>query len=219
MKLTQSTIFHTKTNRKEEIAEFIEQIIPNSENNPDYLEINTQDKQSIGIKQIKELISWMQMRPFQEENKLAVILEAEKMTTASQNSLLKVLEEPPAKSYLFLATNNPRSLLGTALSRANKITIGATSNGAVQQDIDLIPILSVDPKGQFSKIEEFTKIKDPKERKVQIRQFLEALHLHIRDSEGSKTENLNLIQQTQRALNANSNTKLVLESLFFNFKR
>ncbi|MBN1331609.1 hypothetical protein JW978_01850 [Candidatus Dojkabacteria bacterium] len=220
MKLTQSTIFHTKTELKEEIKEFILQIIPNPFNNPDYYEIDSQDKQSIGIKQIKEMIAWIQNRPFQEESKLAVIFEADKMTLESQNSILKVLEEPPAKSYIFLVTRNPKSLLPTILSRTNLINPRQGRKDQVSPEIDINPIFNEVPQEWLQTIDNFLKIKNPKERKRTISSFLGSIHSHIIEGNSPKGgENLELIAQTERALNANTNMKLILENLFFNFKR
>ncbi|MBD3280752.1 hypothetical protein GF389_04485 [Candidatus Dojkabacteria bacterium] len=223
MKLSQSTIFHTNTNQKEEIARYILELISSTENNPDYLEIGVGDKQSIGIKQIKELISWIQTRPYQEKNKVAVILGAEKMTTESQSSLLKVLEEPPARSYILLATTNPRSLLDTVRSRATLIHVIQETKIELSPSSTLSSFLSIDLQEQVRFMEEIKKIKTPKEKKEAIRQLLDQLHTHILKSSdisrSSMKSNLKLLKQTETALNTNTNTKLLLENLFFNFRR
>jgi DNA polymerase-3 subunit delta' len=49
--------------------------------------------------------------------KTFVISEADRMTDAAANSLLKVLEEPPPDNLLVLCTSNPGAMLDTIMSR------------------------------------------------------------------------------------------------------
>ncbi len=53
--------------------------------------------------------------------KVAIVAYAEKMTVAAANSLLKILEEPPARSVLILVTANFYALLPTIASRVQRI--------------------------------------------------------------------------------------------------
>jgi DNA polymerase-3 subunit delta' len=58
-----------------------------------------------------------------EGYKYGVIVEAERMTIQAQNAFLKTLEEPPAKTQLFLLTSQPGQLLETIRSRVIQITL------------------------------------------------------------------------------------------------
>src|SRR4030065_177170 len=53
--------------------------------------------------------------------KIAVIPPAEGMNIAAANSLLKTLEEPPAKTVLLLVSSQPSRLLPTVRSRCQHV--------------------------------------------------------------------------------------------------
>jgi len=72
---------------------------------------------SVGINQIRALKKFLSLKPYQAKVKVCLILEAEKMTLAAQNSLLKTLEEPPESAWIILLAHQSESLLATILSR------------------------------------------------------------------------------------------------------
>ena len=49
--------------------------------------------------------------------------KADKLTPQAQNSLLKVIEEPPADVYIFLLCEEPSSMLGTVRSRVQNVAM------------------------------------------------------------------------------------------------
>ena len=61
-----------------------------------------------------------------DEYKAVIITDADKLSVQSQNTLLKILEEPPARIVFILATSKKRKLLPTILSRC--IILKAKSN-------------------------------------------------------------------------------------------
>ena len=72
---------------------------------------------SIGIDRVRELQRELALKPFEAERKVAVIDDADALTDAAQNSLLKTLEEPPGQTVILLVATNPNSLLPTVRSR------------------------------------------------------------------------------------------------------
>ncbi len=73
----------------------------------------------LGIDVIRtELIEKVSLKPTMNKAKVFVVYEADRMTRASQNAILKTLEEPPAKTYIFLVTEQLGALLPTIRSRA-----------------------------------------------------------------------------------------------------
>jgi DNA polymerase III gamma/tau subunit len=96
----------------------------NEENyfHPDYLEVAGVD--GIKIEQIRELAYKLSLKPYQAKNKVALIDNADQMSTEAANALLKVLEEPKAYNFIFLITSNANRLPKTILSRCQKITFG-----------------------------------------------------------------------------------------------
>jgi len=90
-----------------------------TENNPDFYLIK--EETSIKIAQIRELKEKISLKPFSAKAIVVVISEADKMTLPAQNSLLKILEEPPVSSRIILTAPGPKTLLPTIISRCQII--------------------------------------------------------------------------------------------------
>lgn len=72
-------------------------------------------KESIGISEVEDLTEWAYKKS--DQLRLIIINRAELLTDQAQNSLLKLIEEPPENVLMALITNNPNSILVTILSR------------------------------------------------------------------------------------------------------
>ncbi|NMC35918.1 hypothetical protein GYA49_02630 [Candidatus Beckwithbacteria bacterium] len=98
-------------------------------------EINTKtttQKASIKIEIIRQLPQIVNKKPFELPKQLCIIDQAQTMTTASQNALLKILEEPGEDTLFFLLTSNHQQLLATIQSRCQVLIAGKTG----KQDLD-----------------------------------------------------------------------------------
>jgi len=84
---------------------------------PDVLILKSDEGKAVGIDRIRELSRELSLKPAQQKQKFAVLLEAQHLTTAAQNALLKTLEEPPAHSQIVLTSPTPEALLPTIVSR------------------------------------------------------------------------------------------------------
>lgn len=78
---------------------------------------------SIGIDQIREVTQKVSLKPYCLPMKIAVFLEAEKLTLPAQNAFLKTLEEPPANTFFILSAPRADNLLLTIVSRCQVITV------------------------------------------------------------------------------------------------
>ena len=88
-----------------------------SKNHPDIIRV-THEKASIGVDDVRiQVNNDIQIKPYSSPYKVYIIDEAEKLTEAAQNALLKTIEEPPAYAVILLLTNNLNALLPTILSR------------------------------------------------------------------------------------------------------
>lgn len=72
---------------------------------------------SIKIKDIREFIRFMSLSKMTGAYKIGIITEGELLTEQAANSLLKILEEPPANSCIIIITPNLYTLLATIRSR------------------------------------------------------------------------------------------------------
>ena len=91
-----------------------------------YKHIVLPENNSIGIDSIREIDQFLSLKvPGNNEIKRFVIIEnAELMTIAAQNSLLKNLEEPPGDTVFILTATHTKALLPTILSRSQAISVG-----------------------------------------------------------------------------------------------
>lgn len=81
-------------------------------------------KTRISIEQLRNLRAWFHRAPYEANRRCAIINDAHLMTEEAQNSLLKLLEEPPARGILILVTENPQGLLDTIHSRLQAVYFG-----------------------------------------------------------------------------------------------
>lgn len=83
------------------------------------LHVIESDKQ-IGVDAIRGAIEKLQDKAHLSHNKVLIMPNAESMTEAAANALLKTLEEPQPKTFLLLLSAEPQRLLPTILSRCEK---------------------------------------------------------------------------------------------------
>lgn len=76
---------------------------------------------TIKKERVEELIHEFSMSSMDNEAKVYVIKDADKMNTSAQNSILKFLEEPNPNHYAFLTTTNYKKILPTIVSRCQMI--------------------------------------------------------------------------------------------------
>ncbi len=93
----------------------------NKKNFPDVMEVSPQ-KDVIKIEQMRLLKSTAYLKPMVGKKRVFIISDAEKMREEASNSLLKILEEPPSFSHIFLCTNNPYLILPTIKSRCQVLS-------------------------------------------------------------------------------------------------
>ncbi len=88
-----------------------------TKNHPDLLWIESQEDKALGVKEAKSVRKHFSFKPLNSKVKIAVIIGADTLSIDAQNSLLKILEEPPANAGLILTATSESNLLPTILSR------------------------------------------------------------------------------------------------------
>ena len=91
-------------------------------------ETSEKTTQSIGIDTVKYIKQKIFLKPFKGTKKMLVIEDAQLLTTEAQNALLKLLEEPPDHTIIFIETTTKEALLPTILSRCQIIELVETQN-------------------------------------------------------------------------------------------
>jgi len=106
------------------------------ENNPDFrivergLNSAKTEAKYISVEQIRELQIFMNSTSAVSDYKISVIYEADLMNLNAYNCCLKILEEAPRDSYIFLITSRPGNIIATIKSRCAKISDFSSSSSA-----------------------------------------------------------------------------------------
>ncbi|MBQ0009995.1 MAG: DNA polymerase III subunit [Ruminococcus sp.] len=112
---------------------------------PDIAYLNRrEDKKTIGVEEVRDLFSTVSLSPSVLDFKAYVIDGADDLTVSSQNALLKVIEEPPQNTYIFLLCENADHLIPTVLSRVQKFSMEVFEAGEVERFLREIPDFSAD---------------------------------------------------------------------------
>ncbi len=96
------------------------------------LEIKRRTPPEIRIDQIREVSRFLSRPPLEAPRSVVVLEQADSMTEAAANSLLKTLEEPGAATLVLIAPS-PDSLLPTLVSRCQRIPFQRLDQSAMVQ--------------------------------------------------------------------------------------
>lgn len=100
-----------------------------SKAHPDFTQVSVpEDKQVIGVDQIRVLGHFLELSCSYSPCRVAVIMGAEHMNVNAANSLLKPLEEPSAHSHILLFSLKPAELLPTVRSRCQLLRLPLPSH-------------------------------------------------------------------------------------------
>ena len=111
----------------------------------------------IKVEQIREIISFIHLTPAESQWRVVVVDGADEMNDESANAVLKILEEPPKRSILFLVAHNADRLLPTIRSRCRRLDLRplgveqvATLIGRYQPDLPPAEIRALSVMGDGS---------------------------------------------------------------------
>ena len=74
----------------------------------------------IGVEEVVKIHHKMSLKPHNGGNKAMVVFGADKLTENASNKLLKLLEEPPTKSFFLLICDQTEGMLPTLVSRCQQ---------------------------------------------------------------------------------------------------
>lgn len=87
-------------------------------NQPDIITVKHEKPASISVDDVRgQINSDIMIKPYSSPYKVYIVPEADLMTEAAQNAILKTIEEPPEYAVIFLLTENADGLLSTIRSR------------------------------------------------------------------------------------------------------
>jgi len=92
-----------------------------SSSHPDYRQLASESGKAIGIDSIRDISSFFSLTSQYGRHQISVVRDADRMTTAAANALLKTLEEPPAGALLLLISEQTSLLPITVRSRCQSL--------------------------------------------------------------------------------------------------
>jgi len=90
---------------------------------PDLTVLDGREKKAYAIDAVRELRQGAWIAPNESERRVLLLEDLQNMPPASQNALLKILEEPPAHIFFLLTATGRAALLDTILSRATTLPL------------------------------------------------------------------------------------------------
>ena len=99
---------------------------------PDIKFISREEGQkNISVDAVREMIDDTPLTPTELDFKMYVFDGAEKLSAQAQNSLLKVIEEPPSGVYILLLCESSANILATVKSRVQRVVMPLLSRHEV----------------------------------------------------------------------------------------
>jgi DNA polymerase-3 subunit delta' len=92
-----------------------------------------EDSEYIKIEQVRALVADLALTAHGRGYKVAILSPAHALYPNAANSLLKTLEEPPARTLLLLVTSQPARLLPTLRSRCSRLRLAGPSRKAAAE--------------------------------------------------------------------------------------
>jgi DNA polymerase III subunit delta' len=103
----------------------------------DFIYFNGFEKKQLNISKAaaRKIIQTLSLMSFEGGYKIMLIWAPEFLHPSAANSLLKIIEEPPAKTIFMLVTSQADQLLTTILSRTQKIMVRAFSDDEIKNHL------------------------------------------------------------------------------------
>jgi hypothetical protein len=211
------------SNNQRLIDEKIEEISPFStkgENIPDLM--YAVGENSIGIDEIREVKSFLRVKPFRESHKVVIVRDAARLTLPAQNALLKTLEEPPENSIIVLTAVSETSLLPTIVSRCEVIHLASQQpkmEEETSKEIELL-VSTIGESNVGKRVSLAGGYAYPKEKGKEL--CVNLIYFFRQELKINPTSavlhNLELVQKSFLRLDQNVDPKLTMEHLFLNIK-
>lgn len=101
---------------------------------PDIIRVTPEPEKSvIKISQIRELCAATASKPHEAKMRMVMVEDAHTMNQEAANSLLKILEEPPGRTFFILLARELNDLLPTIISRCQHLRFRPLSQNEVVQ--------------------------------------------------------------------------------------
>jgi len=101
-----------------------------------YEALGAENKQGIiNVKESETIIRKLGFKPYESEFRMIVIWLPEKMNQSAANKLLKLIEEPPAKTLILMVSDHTDKILPTILSRTQLLHVPPIDDAAIREGL------------------------------------------------------------------------------------
>ena len=102
-------------------------------NHPDFITVEDPEHKNVAVKIVRQFREDVFIRP--NESDFKIYLFPQELGIEGQNTLLKILEEPPAYGVFILLTDNPEKLLPTVRSRCTELKLQSLPADILQKQL------------------------------------------------------------------------------------
>lgn len=108
------------------ISSLVNKTINSDHFHPNLFWLNSADPHTVDAARLA--INFLEKTSWDGGWKVCVIMAADRLNTQAQNALLKIMEEPPERSIIFLTSGRPHTLLPTLYSRGMHMVVADDGN-------------------------------------------------------------------------------------------
>jgi DNA polymerase III delta prime subunit len=203
---------------KNEAASYISDLL--KEMGVNSLDINLQTyEKTMGIEDVRNIQKAILLKPFRGKTKAVIINAYENITFEAQNSLLKILEEPPANTIIIIATSKKEFLLPTIISRCKIVYLWEKEIKLIQEDfLELQDALSIIMNGKTG--DKLKTAQDIASNRGDMGLWLEKMAIFTKNklAEDDNIKYLNLLKELQKTYrnikSTNVSKRVAIENLF-----
>ena len=167
--------------------------------------LGVETKQSmIYDKESSEILRKLSLKPYGDGYKIMIIWQPEKMNATCANKLLKLLEEPPARTVFLMVSEHPEQMLSTIQSRVQLIRVPRLPEATIAEALRKKGVADSDAKdiarlANGSYLQALKKADESEENKQELRDFIalfrDAYTVGSINDPQKKYESLNRLRQ------------------------
>lgn len=166
---------------------------------------------------VRGMIKWISQKPI-NPYRIVILENVERASREAPQALLKILEEPPPQGVFLFTTKNHHQILETILSRITVVNLPRSGGSALETDTKVAEFLNASSLTDRFQIIEALDAEVKKEKDKRILHTFVTEMIEICRGDQRFQSFLELLYETQQALNGNANTRLTLERLAMKLK-
>ncbi|MCF7905582.1 hypothetical protein K9L63_00085 [Candidatus Gracilibacteria bacterium] len=165
---------------------------------------------------VRGMIRWAHQKPTEGTYRIIILENLERVSHVAPHALLKLIEEPPARSVFLFTTRNHHQLLDTILSRMTVVRLAQEHRDFEVSDEIREFLDHTDLIRKFQLIEDLQKkSKDNEDKKINRTVFYDFLERTIQHARlfDQHRKHLDLLFETHQSISQNINPRFALERL------